>query len=113
MSLLDQLNEHELRLYRGLVDLANDKGYITANQRQIANQAGMARKTLIPARDRLVALGLIRRYEAHYQGKRDHYHLVDLAEAEREQRRADRNRRLRIQQEAQDAALPLPLTGVR
>lgn len=109
MSLLDQLNEHERRLYQGLVELANDKGYITANQRQIADRVGMARKTLIPARDRLVQLGLIVRYGAHYQGKRDHYHLVDIAQAEREQRRSVRDRRRRADEAAQDAALPLPL----
>ena len=113
MSVFEQLNDHERRLYEGLAAFANDKGYITANQRQIAQKIGMARKTLIPARDRLVALGLLVRYEAHYQGKRDNYKLVDIADAEREHRRTARARDATAQKAAADLALPLPLANIR
>lgn len=109
VSLLDELNEHERRLYEGLACLANDKGYITTSQRQIAERVGMARKTLIPARDQLVRLGLIVRYEAHYQGKRDNYLLVDVAEAERAACRSKRDRLRAADRAASEAAIPLPL----
>lgn len=87
------LTPNERRLYEdGFVRFANEHGYIKASQREICKEITMAFKTFIAARDRLVSLGLLVRYEYAYQGKRDHYKLVDLAEARKTKKRTERER---------------------
>jgi DNA-binding MarR family transcriptional regulator len=109
MEILESLGEHERRLYEeGFVALANDNGYVTANQRELAKATGMALKTLIPARDRLVDRGLVVRYKYAYRGKRDHYKLVDLADVALLQKRKTRIQAQRETQQLNETTMELP-----
>ncbi|MHB8142015.1 MAG: hypothetical protein ACYDHD_12330 [Vulcanimicrobiaceae bacterium] len=63
-----------------------DRGICKANQRELRQYTGMAFKTICPARDELVANGLIERIH-HFRGRRDWYRIIPLPAVERKRER--------------------------
>jgi hypothetical protein len=80
-TILKRITDPARRLYEAMWQFT-DNGVCKANQRQLIAATSMAFKTLIPARDELVRVGLCERYVAK-RGRRDWYRMNKAEEIDR------------------------------
>lgn len=108
-TVLETLSAPARNLYENGILKYAVNGLCKASQRELIAATGMAFKTLIVARDELVAKGLLIRHCYAYQGKRDWYKVVDLDQVAAAQRRAIRQERRRADAAAAEHEMSLPL----
>lgn len=92
-TILKRIGDPARRLYEAMWQFT-DNGVCKANQRQLIAATSMAFKTLIPARDELVRVGLCERYKAK-RGRRDWYRMIKAEEIDRRVAAAEADARKR------------------